>query len=555
VFRFVLIAENRHRRRPAGAPYEVIDMPASSNNLLPPNEAKRRTARIETDYLARRSPTEIWKRRLVWMAAAIPIGWFAIAALTDREQRLASRGPISHSHAIWENDCQACHVDFTPIAGAAAGLSLPSWAHASDANCRQCHAGPPHHEAVALLDADAERNSDNCATCHTEHRGHDADLARVSDRHCTVCHADLPSHSRQRSKGDAFAESIVAFSPETHPQFRSVAKDPGRLKFNHALHMTAGLMHAKDGRQPFKLSDLPPEFRARYQKQKSNDIRSEAEDALVQLDCSSCHELDRSEAILQQKPPDAVDVSRRSGEYYRPVVFERHCQACHPLPYRPDYESIVESQIPHRLSAEQTEQRVREMVLARLVIENPELQAARMGPVPSNRPPEVLTETGREWVEQQVQQSARYLQTAICAKCHQAPAESTSRDAVSLFPEIAAVQVPAVWLRHARFDHSAHRAVNCRDCHAAAYADTANASRCSSDVLVPNIDNCLQCHAPRRHVGGEIVGGARHDCAECHHYHARPADIVEMSGRGSALRGAQERRSIDQLLNFTPDRP
>jgi hypothetical protein len=195
------------------------------------------------------------------------------------------------------------------------------------------------------------------------------------------------------------------------------------------------------------------------------------------------------------------------------------------------------------------------MVLARLVVENPELQAARMGPVPSNRPPEVLTKTRRDWVEQQVQQSARYLRTAICAKCHQESAEPTSGDTAGSFPEVAPTQLPAVWMRHARFDHSAHRAVNCRDCHAAAYADTANASRCASDVLVPNISNCLQCHAPRRQVGGENVGGARHDCAECHHYHARSAVIMEMSGRGSALRGAQERRSIDQLLNFTSDRP
>ena len=525
-------------------------MPASPDNLLPPNEAKRRTAHIEPDYLTRRSRFESWKGRLAWMAALVSVAWFAIAALAGREQQLASRGRVTHSHAMWENNCQACHVDFTPISGSAGGLSLASWAHASDANCQQCHAGPPHHEAYAVLDAAADRHSANCATCHVEHQGPDADLARVADRHCTVCHADLPSHSRPHSDDEGFAKSVAAFSIDNHPQFRSAAKDPGRLAFNHALHMTAGLMHGKDGRQPLKVSDLPQQFQSQYQPKNST------EDSLVQLDCSSCHDLDRSAATAQNGLPDAVNVARGSGEYYRPVVFERHCQACHPLPYRPDYQSLAGDGIPHRLNAEQLESRVREMVLARLVRETPELPAARLPTIPGNKPPQVLTETRRDWVEQQVGQSARYLRTAVCAKCHQELARPADDDAsTDIFPEVAAVQVPAVWLKHARFDHSAHRAVSCRECHPAVYPDEANASRVSSDVLVPNIDNCVLCHAPRRHAAGRFTGGARHDCVECHHYHARPATDGWLNGRGSLLRGAAERRSIDHLQNFTPDRP
>jgi hypothetical protein len=527
-------------------------MPAPADNLLPPNEAKRRTARIEPDYLRRASRWVAWKNRLTLIAIVAAVAWIAIAALGDREQQLASRGDVASAHAIWENDCQACHIDFTPISGSAGGFALTKWAHASDANCQKCHAGPPHHDQVALLERDSERESANCATCHIEHRGRDADLSRVADRHCTVCHADLPGHSRADKRGGSrseaqFTASIDSFSVESHPKFRSVAKDPGRLKFNHALHMTAGLTHAKDARQPFKASSLPAGFRAQYAENVSDN-------ELVQLDCSSCHELDQTGAAAPQGLPAAVNVARGSGKYYRPVVYERHCQACHALPYRADYESLAEAHLPHRLSALQLEKRVRELELARLVREKPELQA-RLETIPGNKPPDVLTASGREWLDQQVEQSARHLETAVCAKCHETSKTAESDSDRVAFPQVTAVQVPAIWLEHARFDHSAHRAVTCHECHGRAYSNHAQASRLAGDVLLPDIENCARCHAPRRKVEGEFLGGARHDCVECHDYHGRGGGEDWLHGRGSSLRRAKDTRSIDQLLNSLAEPP
>ncbi|MEX2138857.1 MAG: cytochrome c3 family protein [Pirellulales bacterium] len=523
-------------------------MPASPDNLLPANEAKRRTARIEPDYLRHASALDVWKGRLALIAALGAMGWIAIAALGDRDQQLASRGAVAHAHAIWEHNCQACHVDFTPIAGSAGGLALTDWAHASDVNCQQCHAGPPHHHEYALLDAEADTQSANCATCHVEHQGRDADLLRVADRHCTVCHADLPSHSRRQSI-DGFAASVESFSIDAHPKFRSLDRDPGRLEFNHALHMTAGLTHAKDGRGPTTIQSLPEEFRSQYAgKVVQND--------LVQLDCSSCHELDRNMSTAQPDGlPDAVELPLGGGEYYRPVVYERHCQACHALPYQLDYDTLADAQLPHRLDAQQLERRVRERVLASLVRKTPELQA-RLETIPGNQPPQLLPETTAALIEQQVQQSARHLHSkAVCAKCHETSNTAAGDSAGSTFPEVAAVQVPAVWLKHARFDHSAHRAVTCVECHGRAYSNNADASRLASDVLLPNIENCVRCHAPRRELAGKIVGGARHNCVECHNYHGRAGGDDLLHGRGSSLRGAKKPRSIEQLLNLLDEPP
>jgi len=310
------------------------------------------------------------------------------------------------------------------------------------------------------------------------------------------------------------------------------------LKFNHAMHMTAGLMHAANGRQSFGIADMPEEFQQRYKKVAN-------EKGQIQLNCESCHELDRTNVATLDGLPGAIGVPRGTGEYYRPVVYEQHCQACHSLPYRPGGGNSPDAHVQHRLNAKQLETRVRDVLLTQLVRETPELQDLHRETIPGNEPPDLLTDTGRAWLEAELNQSAHYLKTAVCAECH----ETAAMDAMpSLFPDVSTTNVPNVWLKHARFDHSAHRAVACVECHARAYSDKADASRLAKDVLVPNIESCVRCHAPRQDFNGQLIGGARHDCVECHLYHGRDDPNHWLDGKGSVLRGAKARRSIDQLL-------
>jgi hypothetical protein len=61
----------------------------------------------------------------------------------------------------------------------------------------------------------------------------------------------------------------------------------------------------------------------------------------------------------------------------------------------------------------------------------------------------------------------------------------------------------------ASFDHAAHKQAPCGDCHLAAKSNK------SSDVLMPTIKECRDCHA-----GTEpVVGKVKSDCAMCHGYH------------------------------------
>src|SRR5439155_1446826 len=75
---------------------------------------------------------------------------------------------------------------------------------------------------------------------------------------------------------------------------------------------------------------------------------------------------------------------------------------------------------------------------------------------------------------------------------------------------------PALRLPGARFDHTAHRAVSCAECHTT-WDQAAVVRGAEAEPLnVPGIDSCRRCHAPTAVVNGSPQGGARHDCIACH---------------------------------------
>ena len=92
---------------------------------------------------------------------------------------------------------------------------------------------------------------------------------------------------------------------------------------------------------------------------------------------------------------------------------------------------------------------------------------------------------------------------------------------------IAPVAQPVRYLQKGWFDHRAHdnldvrgnegnRRWGCRDCHAA------EKSNLSSDLLIPTVANCQQCHtgAKGAHNAQLVRSGTASSCAMCHDYHA-----------------------------------
>ncbi len=103
------------------------------------------------------------------------------------------------------------------------------------------------------------------------------------------------------------------------------------------------------------------------------------------------------------------------------------------------------------------------------------------------------------WVSTQMATIEPGLFKQRCQYCHTLKREGDA------LPQVVPPMIPARWLPHARFDHSAHRPFACTECHKA-WVSTE-----TKDVLMPSIATCRDCHQPR--------AGARTGCVECHRYH------------------------------------
>jgi len=73
------------------------------------------------------------------------------------------------------------------------------------------------------------------------------------------------------------------------------------------------------------------------------------------------------------------------------------------------------------------------------------------------------------------------------------------------------VTQPARYMINGWFDHEAHKQEKCTTCHA---ADKSNSS---SDLLLPSIAQCRDCHQGESDRKAEVPSS----CAMCHTYHPR----------------------------------
>lgn len=110
--------------------------------------------------------------------------------------------------------------------------------------------------------------------------------------------------------------------------------------------------------------------------------------------------------------------------------------------------------------------------------------------------------------------------TKKCLLCHiiefpvaaarTSTASKPSLTASPAMPVVAKTAVPVRWLPNSVFDHAPHNDLinkkGCVACHAGA-----EQSEKTSDVLLPSINSCRECHFDPE--------GARAECVECHVYH------------------------------------
>ena len=224
----------------------------------------------------------------------------------------------------------------------------------------------------------------DCAECHRDHRGRDASLTAMDDSACTTCHQNLADHRDPAAGPLAIAGSVTSFDKEHHPDFiaswtrRSV--DPRRIKFNHALHLAAGLT-LEQGGTPLTFAQISPADRARYGWKNQQPLNR-----TVQLACASCHESDASEGRPIDRRSPKTGESPDAGAYMLPIVYESHCAACHPLQFDAKLPDAI---VRHGSSAQEVLSQLRQLYTAQAALANPELlrQFVPLRPLPGQPEP------------------------------------------------------------------------------------------------------------------------------------------------------------------------
>ncbi len=402
----------------------------------------------------------------------------------------------AHELAIGDN-CNACHaVPFVRV---------------RDAQCTTCH-DRTHDHIETTMATKVGLEHTRCASCHNEHNV-PPHLIVSSNSLCTDCHA-----TPKRFTAIKVLQGTTGFSAATHPKFEAYllrsshraagtglvfdwqfeatsiegAQESSNLKFPHDVHL--------DGSKVRRVGDSGA------------------------LQCADCHQL----------APDK--------EHFLPVTMEKHCRSCHDLKFDP---SDPMRELPHGQPTE-----------AILAIEGHYLR--KFGD-PNNRPD---TETKRrlpDRIGEQESCSGSAFACAMrktrdeavnqftrrgCITCHYV-GDTRGDDIYSRF-QVYPVRLVKDYLPNARFNHASHLTQKdasgdaaCTSCHDAKHSGK------SADLLIPDIDNCVQCHSDQ---AGDRAGNVAVvlPCIGCHAYHP------ERPRSGSPAAAAPD-RILDQVA-FRPPR-
>jgi hypothetical protein len=413
---------------------------------------KNLAQRIDRDYFKRIFPIARWRRLLTIVFTVAGVSWLAWHAMAGNPEVYTS-GPIKSSHAVFGQNCVACHATKNTFS-----------AKVTDQSCQSCHDGPVHQAQQTF--------TPECASCHVEHTGQTS-LSRVSDTGCTQCHSDL----KTKSGALRFAANIKSFE-NGHPEFavmRPGARDASTIKFNHQVHLKKELKGPRG----------------------SN----------VQMQCADCHQSAGIKRVLPYGEPDPSAPQTVQASYgphssprahMAPVNYMEHCSGCHTL----GFDARFSDAVPHK-KPEVVRDAVFKKFTEYIALHPNEIHTVNLDQRIPRRPPMPPPRNGTEWVAQMMMEAEQLLWNKTCKECHRLKFAAAVK-----VPEVPKAAINARWMQNARFDHQAHRLVSCESCHTKAATSTE-----TSDILLPSIKSCQECHRPGRENSAE----AR--CFECHDYH------------------------------------
>ena len=446
------------------------------------------------------------KRPIAWVAVLAVLGLFIVWPVwafysQDRHDpqvasgfhadRMWISGGLSRGHQALEHNCTACHQQ--------------PFVSVRDTACTACHTNVHDHADPRRL-AEATPNLSGfrrfqmavastfgqtpgrCVDCHTEHEGHQQ-MVPTPQQFCSDCHADLNTRVRDTRLGDAsdFGRVHPQFQPSVlinwngdQPRLQRVSLDQhpreqSNLKFPHALHLD------RSG----GVAQMARELGAVYGFGQN-------------LECKDCH------------------VATPDGVRFQPPNMEADCGMCHSLAFETIDGTVrtLRHGEPRQVVAD-----IRSFYRAGLRVRPMDLGTERSRPGDVNQiRTAIQTARAQAATGMRADQMVRQVFSpgGACYDCHVVMPPAGG----SLNYDIAPVAFPTRYMLHGWFDHRAHLNLErpgrapqqgsqaCLSCH------RADASQNSTDLMLPNVASCRDCH------GGESTSlPVASTCAMCHDYH------------------------------------
>ena len=458
-------------------------------------------SQFETAFTTDLDQTWLSKRSAAWILAiltllgtlVIPLGSVfvhrqgkSLPAIVP-EDTFWTAGPLTPPHETAAGTkCNACHQEL--------------FIHVKDSACLECHKSVIDHVAKKDLALTKLGPAQRCAQSHLEHDGGASLLAAREDKLCIDCHADSKA-----SFGSLKVEPASGFAKDQHPAFFVTLQKPVGPADGGGM---PGWVTVKE-----PVASAHEESNLKYSHAQHLDA-SKVSRGGEGLTCKDCHVLEPN------------------GEHFVPATMAKSCASggCHELTFdahNPTRQLAHGKPLEAMLEiADYFARKFSDPTLVMPKIERPRRlpgQEDREAEVPPDTctGPSYLCAIRRSKAEIENQFAGRG-----CVSCH-VVTDNHADNVLDRF-QVMPVHLTRDYFSEVRFSHKAHAIQKdltgdaaCLSCHAA------RTSKQSTDVLIPDIAKCLECHGDR-HVN--LKDRVTVECVSCHTYH--PVAIIQANLKG-----------------------
>jgi hypothetical protein len=369
------------------------------------------------------------------------------------------------SDATWSSG--PLHEAHASLEGRCDSCHVKPFQRVRNESCLDCHADHLRTHLPADHPATLQFMAQRCTDCHVEH-DEPSHLVQTDNRVCTDCHAEPERHG-----GRPGAKPVTDFELN-HPPFRLSSlrseQPASQLKFTHAAHLDERGIKAPSGTVVMKCADChtPTEEGGSFA-----PIRMETH-------CASCHRLDFDPAEPDRTVPhgDPTEVLR---------VLSGHYSARYLAGYADPLAGRTSAVLPPGVDVAPAER-------------------ARLLGVARDRALRVATDL---------------FERRACVDCHTVTRVGTAAEPAW---KVMPVKLVSNWMPGAEFDHALHGTslTPCSTCH------KAETSKQASDVLMPPIETCRDCHRDTMKTA----------CIDCHGFHGKGQPLWQPATLKAVLRKA-----------------